>query len=72
MTDTETTEPETTYRPLATFDGFVKRWAGNGRDGHLEITLGVLTEQKYDAMPLTDHQGRELRVTVEMVTYEGE
>lgn len=72
MTDTTNTEPETSYRPLATFDGFVKRWAGNNRDGHLELTLGVLPEHKYEAMPLTDQPGRELRVTVEMVTYEGE
>lgn len=70
MTDVEV--PGAKFVPLATFEGFMKRWTGNARDDHLELTFGVEAAAKYDAMPVTDRPGRKLRVVVEMATFEGE
>lgn len=67
-----TDDPDVRLVPLAVFDGFLKRWTGNARDDHLELTLGVKRDNKYDAMPVTDRPGRMLRITVEMVSFEGE
>lgn len=67
-----TDEPGVGYAHLATFEGFMKRWTGNARDDHLELTFGVKAAHKYDAMPVTDRPGRGLRITVEMMTFEGD
>lgn len=74
MADVAADETLESYVPLAVFDCFMARWTGNSRDGRLDVTFGVEDAAKYDAMPVTDHPGRKLRVTVEMLTFgdEGE
>lgn len=70
MTDTAE-DSGTSYKPLATFDGYLKKWDGNMQDNTLQITLAVNEDSKYEAMPLTDHPGRSFRFTVEMLTFDG-
>lgn len=68
MSDT-TADPQ--WEQVAEFQAALGRWAGNNRDKALEITLSVAAEHKYEAMPVTDTDGRMLRVIVERQVFPG-
>jgi hypothetical protein len=61
---------EDTWEQVTTFEGFVHKWTGDAQSNLLLVTIGVKTEHKYDAMPVTDRPGEQLRVTIERIVYE--
>lgn len=53
------------------FDAYLKGWGGDRQSSALLLHLAVGEADKYAAMPVTDKEGRLLRVQVQVLEFDG-